>query len=159
MFLKWQSQSLEQGQPTFSIKNEKVNNFGFTGQATGCDSRSASCRAKAARMTGTHRLQSATPGLEVSCGIVCGSRMGGPRPRSTWQSPPKDFPCLPKTRRLSMSPQSLHTGAHRHVPGFQPQTCSLNISWPFQPRFQGAAGQRPWLSADTGRQRVLTFVS
>lgn len=42
-----------------------------------------------------------------------------------------------------MSPQSLHIGAHRHVPGFQPQTCSLNISWPAQPRFQGAAGQHP----------------
>ena len=46
----------------------------------------------------------------------------------------------------------------RHVPGFQPQTCSLNISWPSRPQFQGAAGQRPWLSADTSRQRVLTFV-
>ena len=57
-----------------------------------------------------------------------------------------------------MSPPSPHTGAHRHVPSFQPQTCSLNISWPSQPWFQGAAGQCPWLSANTSRQLVLTFV-
>lgn len=79
-----------------------------------------------------------TPALEVSCGVACGRRMGGPRPRSTRQSPPKDFPCSPKMRSLCMAPQTPHTGAHRHVPGFQPQTCSLNISWPSRPQFQGA---------------------
>lgn len=59
-----------------------------------------------------------------------------------------------------MSPQSLHTLVLTDTSPVSPTSNrSLNISWPFQPRFQGAAGQHPWLSADTGRQRVLTFVS